>query len=84
VKVLNCPINGTRSIQEFAYGGEYREMPDPDTATDAEWTDYVYNRGGGPGVQREWWNHIASGTWFIAERDNETDDIKKTYLYGEE
>ncbi len=28
-------------------------MPDPDTATDAQWTDYVYNRNGAPGPRRE-------------------------------
>jgi sarcosine oxidase subunit delta len=84
MKILNCPINGPRALQEFVYGGEFREMPDPATATDLEWTDYVYNRHGAPTVKREWWHHLASGTWFIAERDTATDDVKKTYLYGEE
>lgn len=84
MKILDCPINGPRPIQEFAFGGEYRKMPDPAAATDAEWTDYVYNRDGTPGIKREWWHHLASGTWFIAERDTRTNDIKRTHLYGEE
>ncbi len=25
--------------------------------------------------------HVASGTWFIAERDNVTDEFVRTYLY---
>lgn len=83
MKILECPINGPRPVQEFAYGGQLREMPDPETATDAEWMDYVYNRDGSPRVQREWWYHLASGTWFIAERDTSSDDVKRTYLFGE-
>jgi sarcosine oxidase subunit delta len=84
MKVLNCPVNGPRPVQEFAFGGEFRNMPDPEAATDAQWLDYVYNRQGAPGTRREWWYHASSGTWFIAERDTATDEVKRTYLYGEE
>jgi len=56
-------------------------MPDPDEASDEEWADYTFQRAGEPGVKREWWHHIASGTWFIAERHNSTDEIIRTYLY---
>ncbi len=28
---------------------------------------------------REWWFHIPSGYWFIAERDTVTDRILDTY-----
>jgi sarcosine oxidase subunit delta len=83
MKLMRCPINGVRAIQEFVYGGEYREMPDPDKATDAEWVDYVFNRNGAPGIKKEWWCHAPSGVWFIAERDTEADEIKRTYLFGE-
>lgn len=81
MKLLCCPINGLRPVQEFAYGGELRIMPDPATATDEEWADYVFNRTGEPGIRREWWYHIASGTWFIAERDTLKDEVLRTYLY---
>ena len=84
MKVLTCPINGTRPIQEFTYGGEVREMPDPQGADDAQWADYVFNRSGEPGGQREGWFHIASNTWFVAERDTLTDEFVRTYLWGEE
>jgi sarcosine oxidase subunit delta len=83
VKLLRCPINGVRPIQEFAYGGELREMPDPTGATDAQWANHVFNRAGEPGVKREWWYHVASGTWFIAERDTLKDEFVRTYLYDE-
>ena len=84
MKSIHCPINGPRPQQEFAYGGEVREMPDPTAASDAQWADYVFNRSGEPAIKREWWYHIASGTWFIAERDNVSDEIVRTYLWGQE
>lgn len=79
MKQLTCPLNGTRPLSEFAYGGEVRVMPDPDTCTDEQWTAYVFNRSGVPGVKREWWCHTASGFWFIVERDTARDEILATY-----
>lgn len=81
---MTCPVNGPRPVAEFAYAGEVREMPDPDRATDDEWADYVFNRNGAPGIKKEWWHHLASGVWFIAERDTLQDEIRRTYLYGRE
>jgi sarcosine oxidase, subunit delta len=81
MKLMTCPINGRRAISEFAYGGELREMPDPATASDQAWADYVFNRSGVPGVKTEWWCHTPSGVWFIAERDTTSDTILRTYLY---
>ena len=84
MKIITCPINGPRPLQEFHFGGEVRTMPDATAATDAEWANYVFNRSGEPGVKREWWYHVPSGTWFIAERDNRTDEFLRTYLYAAE
>lgn len=80
MKLLTCPLNGPRPISEFVYGGEVRPMPDPDTCSDAEWSDYVFNRSGVTGVKREWWCHSPSGVWFLAERDTTTDTILRTFL----
>ena len=33
MKILTCPLNGPRPIQEFLFGGELREMPDTATVT---------------------------------------------------
>ena len=82
MKILTCPINGPRPMSEFAYGGELREMPDPVRATDAEWTDYVFNRNSVPCIKREWWCHTSSGVWFIAERDTVSDVVLRTFLYS--
>jgi sarcosine oxidase subunit delta len=75
MKIMTCPINGPRVISEFAYGGQWREAPDPQLASDAVWTDYVFNRNSVPGVRHEWWCHTPSGVWFIAERDTATDTV---------
>ena len=84
MKVLHCPVNGPRPIQEFTFGGEVRPMPDSQQADDQAWADYVFNRSGKPGLQREWWYHIASSTWFIAERDTVSDEFVRTYLSNAE
>lgn len=75
-------MNGTRPIAEFVYGGEYRAMPDPDNCTDLEWASYVHYRNNAPSDKKEWWFHAPSGTWFIAERNTLTDEVYRTYLFG--
>lgn len=79
MKIMTCPLNGPRPILEFAYGGEVRQMPDPNACSDEEWSDYVFNRSGSPGTKFEWWCHIASGFWFIALRDTTLDLVVETY-----
>ena len=78
MKLICCPLNGPRPVSEFAYGGELRPMPDPDTCSDRDWSDYVFNRSGSPGLKYEWWCHIASGFWFIVLRDTARDLIVET------
>lgn len=84
MKLLTCPVNGTRPISEFIFGGEYRPAPDQNTCSDGEWAAYVHNRQGAPGDKKEWWYHSPSGTWFIAERNTLTDKVARTYLLGKE
>lgn len=83
MKIIHCPLNGPRPQQEFVYGGRYREMPDPEGCSDEAWAEYLYHRDGAGGVRLEWWYHVASGTWFIAERDTRTDTFIRTFLYSE-
>ncbi|MSQ58328.1 MAG: sarcosine oxidase subunit delta [Betaproteobacteria bacterium] len=83
MKLLTCPINGPRPVSEFIFGGEVRAMPDPSTCSDEQWSDYVFNRNGAPGIKKEWWYHLPSGVWFIAERDTAADTVLGTYLWGE-
>ena len=58
-------------------------MPDPATASDAEWAQHVFLQDNAAGVVREWWCHVATAYWFIAERDTRTDTILKTYPAAE-
>jgi sarcosine oxidase, subunit delta len=83
MKIMTCPVNGARTISEFICGGEVRSMPDPQT-DDQTWADYVFIKNGAPGIKKEWWCHTPSNTWFIAERNTQTDQILCTYLFGEE
>ncbi|QTD94922.1 sarcosine oxidase subunit delta [Burkholderia anthina] len=79
MKILTCPLNGPRNINEFTYGGELKQAPDAATCTDAEWADYVFNSDNIAGVVREWWMHTASSYWFIAERNTASDEIMRTF-----
>jgi sarcosine oxidase subunit delta len=83
MKLMPCPLNGPRNIQEFVYGGEVQAMPDPQTGSDAAWAEYVFLPDNPAGVVREWWCHVPTAFWFIAERDTRTDTILRTYRAGE-
>lgn len=78
MKILNCPLNGPRNISEFAYGGEVQIMPAVDAGV-REWADYVFIENNTRGLVREWWIHLPTSYWFIAERDTETNDVVRTY-----
>jgi sarcosine oxidase subunit delta len=80
---MYCPLNGPRNITEFQYGGEVRAMPDPGRCSDLEWARYLFEAANEAGVVREWWCHVATSYWFIAERDTATDEIVRTYPASE-
>ena len=79
MKLMPCPLNGLRNIAEFSYGGTVGTMPDPAACDDRRWAEYLFIESNTRGVVREWWYHIASAYWFIAERDTASDEIIKTY-----
>ena len=54
-------------------------MPCPKDSSDDEWTDFIWLSNNTAGVVREWWCHVATAYWFIAERDTVTDEILATY-----
>ncbi|WP_374305819.1 sarcosine oxidase subunit delta [Ferrovibrio sp.] len=83
MKVMNCPLNGPRNISEFAWGGEVKVMPDPNSLGDKEWADWLFLEDNAAGIVREWWCHVPTSFWFIAERNNITDEIIKTYPAAE-
>jgi sarcosine oxidase subunit delta len=83
MKTMNCPLNGPRNISEFACAGEVKTVPDPASATDAEWAEHVFLENNRRGIVREWWYHVPTAYWFIAERDTATDEILRTYPSAE-
>ena len=83
MKIMTCPLNGPRNISEFAWGGEVKQMPDPLSCSDDEWAEYVFLENNTAGVVREWWCHLPTSYWFIAERNTLSDEIIRTYPSGE-
>ncbi len=83
MKIMPCPLNGPRNIAEFACAGEVSFMPDPNAADDRAWAEYVWFSNNTAGVVREWWCHVPTSYWFIAERNTVTDEILRTYPAGE-
>ena len=79
MKIMPCPLNGPRNIQEFVCAGPVEPHPDPNRCTDDEWAAYVWLEENVAGVVREWWCHVATSYWFIAERNTVTDEILSTY-----
>ena len=79
MKIMHCPLNGPRNIAEFVYGGTLGTPPDPASCDDRRWAEYLFMESNTRGVVREWWYHLPSAYWFIAERDTASDTILKTY-----
>ncbi len=79
MKIMPCPLNGPRNIQEFICAGTVELHPDPNRCSDDEWTEFVWMEENLDGVVREWWCHVATAYWFIAERNTVTDEILATY-----
>lgn len=80
---MTCPLNGPRNISEFVWGGEVKAMPDPNACSPREWGEFVFIENNTAGVIREWWCHVPTSFWFIAERNTVTDEIIRTYPAGE-
>lgn len=79
MKIMNCPLNGPRNIAEFQCHGEVKSHSRPQHANDDEWTEHLWMSGNEAGVVREWWCHIPTNFWFLAERNTTTDRILATY-----
>jgi len=83
--LIRCPWCGERAETEFRYGGEggISRPGDPDSMSDAEWADYLFNRSNPRGPHSELWNH-AQGCrrWFNADRDTVTYRISATRPIG--
>jgi sarcosine oxidase, subunit delta len=78
MKIMPCPLNGPRNITEFYCHGPVKVMPARDAPAEA-WADYAFLEDNIAGRVVEWWFHIPTAYWFIAERDTLTDEIIRTW-----
>ncbi len=81
---LPCPYCGTRDETEYRLGGESHVVRPGLEASDAEWSDYLFNRDNPKGINYERWCHsYGCGQWFNVARDTVTHDILAVYLMGD-
>jgi heterotetrameric sarcosine oxidase delta subunit len=73
---LTCPRCGPRPIDEFAFGGERRPVPDWIHGDDARNLDEVWMFENPEGVTTERWFHAAGcRRWLTVRRDTSTDTL---------
>ncbi len=74
-----CPICGERSIEEYAFGGEWPTVPDRITDLAERNIDYVWMFDNLAGESTERWFHEAGcRRWFTVRRDTTTDRVLPT------
>ena len=81
-----CPHCGSRSQNEFAYGGDATvNRPELNKEiSDQDWDNFVYLRKSPRGKHLELWHHISGcRQWIKVERDTSTHEIFKTYKADE-
>jgi sarcosine oxidase subunit delta len=78
--LVPCPNCGRRSVYEFRFGGEVRQIPALD-ATETEWRNYRFNRTNSAGVQTEWWFHrFGCREWLQVVRNTVSNEVLAAYL----
>ena len=81
---LPCPYCGNRDEPEFYFGGESHITRPVPEVSDAEWSNYLFNRENTKGTHYERWCHsYGCGQWFNVARDTVTHDILAVYRMGE-
>lgn len=79
MKILTCPMNGPRNINEFQCFGPVKADPDPATTSDQDWARHLFRADNRTGVITEWWRHLPSNYFFLAERDVTTNEVIRTF-----
>ena len=82
--LIPCPHCGPRAEIEFRCGGEaHIARPDPATATDEAWADYLYMRDNPKGLHLErWWHVHGCRRWFNVARGTTDEVIVAVYPMG--
>ncbi len=77
---LSCPWCGKRDELEFTFGGASHLTRPTLDASDAAWSDYLFNRENPKGIHFERWMHsYGCGRWFNIARDTVTHEIHAVY-----
>ena len=77
------PWCGTRDELEFSLGGESPLTRPTLAASDAIWSDYLFNKENTKGIHFERWMHsYGCGRWFNVARDTVTHEIYEVYKMG--
>jgi heterotetrameric sarcosine oxidase delta subunit len=73
---LDCPRCGRRPIDEFAFGGERRPVPDWIEGDDARNFDevWMFENPAGPTTER-WFHSAGCRRWLTVRRDTTTDTV---------
>jgi sarcosine oxidase subunit delta len=80
---IPCPYCGVRDEPEFVFGGPANLIRPVADSTDAEWTDYLFNRDNLKGIQWERWLHAhGCERWLIVSRDTSTHEIHSVCVLG--
>ena len=79
MKILTCPMNGPRNIDEFQSFGPVRTFPDPEATPDSVWARHLFRAENRKGVVIEVWRHVPSNFFFLAERDLVSNEIVRTF-----
>src|SRR5690242_20701985 len=80
---IPCPYCGAREEVEFTYGGASHVSRPELSATDREWTHYLYHRENPRGPYAERWLHaFGCGRWFNVVRNTLTHELLAVYPMG--
>ncbi len=79
---LSCPHCGERDLREFTCRGAALDRPGGPTWSDA-WDGYLHLRENPAGWSAEFWYHGPCGSWFVADRNTVTHEIRATRRPGE-
>jgi sarcosine oxidase, subunit delta len=81
---IPCPYCGVRDEPEFTFGGPSHISRPAFAVSDAEWSDYLFNRDNPKGIHYERWLHAyGCGRWFNVARHTVTHEILAVYRMGE-
>ncbi|MGI9303544.1 MAG: sarcosine oxidase subunit delta [Gammaproteobacteria bacterium] len=84
--LIHCPYCGPREQTEFSCGGEAHIVrpKNPESLSDEEWGDYLFNRNNPKGVHLEQWCHAhGCRRWFNVQRNTVSYRILSVYKIGE-